>query len=91
MKERDGVHLPFVQKQIICNPGAPLELVIEHAGTITETVAGQEQRVLTRFLSDSSRFNKDQKPAKLLKFENIVSLNADCSMNEYLIKVWYET
>ena len=42
VKERDGIRLPHVHKQIFCTPPAPLDLVMNHSTHITEVVGGVE-------------------------------------------------
>ena len=48
-KERDGVTIPFLLKQIICTPPCNPEMFIEHSGELNETISGDEFKVLTRF------------------------------------------
>ena len=41
-KEKDGVILPHVTKQLFCHPAAPVNFVREETDDITETIDGED-------------------------------------------------
>ena len=46
IKERDGVRIPYLIKELFCSPPATLPLVLDYA-TITESISGADQKILT--------------------------------------------
>ena len=46
-KEKDGVKMPHIHKQIVADPPAPIELITSHSELVWETVGGYDQRVMT--------------------------------------------
>ena len=46
MKERDGVRLPHLVKQIECFPPCSIDLLLEHS-TLKETINDEDQWILT--------------------------------------------
>jgi len=60
--------------------------------TVTETVNGFEQKVLTQFVADASRFSPASlAPQMILRFENIVGYDVGQGSNLYEIRVRYIT
>ena len=46
VKERDGVRLPHIVKEVQCSPPGSLATMMDYS-TVTETVNGFEQKILT--------------------------------------------
>jgi len=45
-RERDGVKIPFIIRQIFCHPGAPIDMLRRHI-TFKEGLFGKEYELLT--------------------------------------------
>jgi gamma-glutamyl-gamma-aminobutyrate hydrolase PuuD len=41
-KERDGIRIPHLHKQIFCSPAAPIELLRNNSKDLWETVGGYD-------------------------------------------------
>ena len=83
--------MPHLDKQVIINPPAPIDLIRNNADQVWETIGGYDQRVLTQFLEDAKSFEDQNQPVKIWKFDNEVEFNPDTQRNDYYVKVWFET
>lgn len=71
-KERDGLLIPHIVRQINCNPAAPLNILTENAPFDEELDEGQKKRILSQFESDTKNVPDYQKPARILKYVNSI-------------------
>ena len=46
-KEKDGIKVPYIYKQITCEPPAPADFIRSHTETIWETIGGCDKRVFS--------------------------------------------
>jgi hypothetical protein len=88
MKERDGIRIPHLVKQIFCSPACSLQLLQENA-SLMETVDGRDNKVLTQFLADCKKFGDQRQPAKIMRYENEIDVEESSGKNKFLIKVWF--
>ena len=88
-KEKDGISMPHIVKQINCSSGCDIDLLQKHA-VLYETLHGVDQTVLTQFLMDSKNFESNMKPVKLNRYENVISVEPESGQNEYTIHVWFQ-
>ena len=89
-KEKDGIKMPHIHKQIVCDPPASPDFIISHTDMVWETIGGVDQRVMTQFLEDAGKFEDKFQPIKVWKFDNEVELNPETQRNDYYVKIWYE-
>ena len=90
VKERDGVRLPHLVKEVYCSPAADISTVMDYA-TVMETVNGIDQKVLSQFVTDAKNFEAALAPQKIIKYSNVISLETESGHNNYEIKVAFLT
>jgi len=52
IRERDGVKLPYIIRQVFCEPAAPLDMLRKHI-SFKENILGKEREIFYQFLEDS--------------------------------------
>ena len=57
--------------------------------TLTETVNGLDQKILTQFIADAANFEAALVPHMIIRYENVVALDTNLGSNIYEIKVSY--
>lgn len=72
-REKDGVFVPHLERQIECHPGTPLNLVIENSIFEEELGSGSKQKVLTQFQNDTRNAPEYQRPQRILKYVNSIT------------------
>ena len=91
VKERDGIRLPHLIKEVFCSPPASLSTVLDYA-TLLETVNGIDQKILTQFVVDAATFEGNMAPSKIMRFENTIRMDIQSGGNNlYEIKVVFIT
>ncbi len=71
-KEKDGVVLPHIVRQIDCNPAAPMNILKENALFEESLDEGMSQRLLTQFENDTKNVQENQKPKSIIKYVNSI-------------------
>ena len=71
-REKDGVIIPHIIRQIDCNPAAPINLLIENAPFKETNDLGAEQALLNQFQNDTKNVPDYQKPDRIVKYVNTV-------------------
>jgi hypothetical protein len=71
-KEKDGLMLPHIVRQIDCSPAAPLNLLIENSFFEEELDQGKKQRILTQFENDTRNAPEHQRPHRIIKYVNSI-------------------
>ena len=67
------MRIPHTLKEVICSPPAHISTVMDYV-TLTETVNGLEQKILTQFVLDAARFEPSKlAPNLIVSLENIVA------------------
>ena len=91
IKERDGVRLPCLIKELFCSPPCTLPLALDYA-TITETLGPEnERKLLSQFISDANSFQGPLSAQRLVKYENSVRFDPASGLNDYEVKVTFLT
>ena len=71
-KEKDGIVLPHIVRQIDCNPAAPLDILRDNA-LFEETVdEGKSQRLFYQFENDTKNVDENKKPQRIIKYVNSI-------------------
>lgn len=70
-KEKDGLILPHIVRQIDCSPAAPIDLLMENSPYEEELDSGKK-RILSQFISDTNNVPDYQKPRRIIKFVNSI-------------------
>ena len=71
-KERDGLIIPHIVRQIDCSPAAPLNILLENAFFQEELAEGKQNKILTQFESDIKNAKEEQKPHRIIKYVNSI-------------------
>lgn len=71
-KEKDGVMMPHVVRQIDCSPATPLSLLMENAPFEEILEEGKSERILSQFEKDIKNVPEHQRPDRILKYVNSV-------------------
>ena len=90
IKERDGVRLPLVVKELFCSPPSTIPLVLDYA-TISESLGDAERKILSQFISDANSFEGALAAQRIIKYENCVKFDTESGLNDYEVKVTYLT
>ena len=80
-KEKDGVILPHIVRQIDCNPAASLDILRENALFEESLDEGKSQRLFTQFEKDTKDVDENKKPHRIIKYVNSI-LTEDPKNNE---------
>jgi mRNA-degrading endonuclease RelE of RelBE toxin-antitoxin system len=90
-KEKDGVVLPHIVRQIDCNPAAPLNLLLENAIFEEELEDGKKMKILSQFEQDTKNVQDLQKPNRIVKYVNSIIQEDpnDAGSKIYGVKVVY--
>ena len=71
-KEKDGVELPHVVRQIDCNPAAPVNILKDNALFDEILDEGKSGKLLNQFENDTKNVPENQKPHRIIKYVNSV-------------------
>ncbi len=71
-KEKDGVELPHVVRQIDCNPAAPVNILKDNALFDEILDEGKSGKLLNQFENDTKNVPENQKPHRIIKYVNPV-------------------
>ena len=90
IKEKDGIRIPHIIKQVFCNPAVSVECLRDNC-IFKETINDEERRVLTQFLDDANIFGDQSSAFKIHRFKNEIDVDANSGRNQYIIKVWFDS
>ena len=78
VKERNGIRLPHLIKELYCSPPASIPTVLKYS-TLVETINGIDKKILTQFITDANSFlvRCGLGPKSLIKYTNVVSLDTE--------------
>ena len=85
IKEKDGVRMPHLVKEITCDPPCDLKTVRDFVKMRELTESGGEKALLSQFLKDAKDKNIDAK--KLIKYQNEVIYDSESGKNNYGLNV----
>ncbi len=71
-KEKDGIVLPHLVRQIDCNPAAPINILKENALFEETLEEGKNMKLLSQFENDTKNVPENQKPHKIIKYVNSI-------------------
>eukprot|EP00347_Sterkiella_histriomuscorum_P013873 403363041 len=80
-KEKDGVKIPHLLREIECDPPCDID-TLQKCITFREDVGGKHQNILQTFLEDVKK--KNLAPQRIVKYQNEVKLNDDTNKKDYL-------
>ena len=91
-RERDGISLPHIVRQINCHPAAPMNILSENS-IFEETLGeGKSQRILSQFERDTKNVTDIQKPHLIMKYVNTILQDDPADMEKgkiYTLKITY--
>jgi hypothetical protein len=71
-KEKDGVELPHIVRQIDCNPAAPINILKENTLFEEFVDQGLTNKILHQFEEDTKNVPENEKPHRIIKYVNSV-------------------
>lgn len=84
-KERDGVKVPHVLREVTCDPPCDLKLVQDYV-QLKETIGqNKDLRFLDQFLNDCNA--KNLAPKKIVKYQNEIVHDSKSNKDNYTVNV----